>query len=924
LKTVLVFFFLSGAAGLIYEIVWIRMLGLIFGHSVHAITTVLVAFMGGLALGSYLCGRVVDRVESLLKAYGLLEIGIGVYALLTPWLIELVKGAYLGIARSLELPVGVYTLIQFALSSLIILIPTMLMGSTLPLLARFAVRDLGAVGRGVGTLYAVNTFGAVLGTFLAGFELLPRVGMRSTLLIVACLNIAIGVMILLLDRRRDPLPVPHVHPMSPPSGEAPPLHSVITRNQARWLLIGFALSGAVSMVYEVAWTRALTLVIGSTTYAFTIMLLSFLVGIAGGSLLFARLTARGPLAPVWFGALQIAIAASAALVVPLIERLPDVFLRGYQWSHAQGFILWLQAALSIAVMVVPTLCIGATFPCMVQIFSANQSPIGPQVGRIYAFNTTGGIIGSFAAGFLFIPLIGVQPTIRTATAVNLMLGCALVIAFSVGRRPRLAAGFGLAIGLAAIALSPSWDHKIMSSGVAIYANLYTQEPAKWRERLEGQRLLYYKDGISATVSVSESEGVTGLRINGKMDASATSDPNAKSDMPTQLMAGHLPALLHPDPKRAFVIGLGSGVTVGALTQHALERIDVAELEPAVIEASAFFAAQNRNALSHPTVHVAASDGRNFLLTTEERYDLVVSEPSNPWIGGISTLFTVEFFDLVRRHMNENGVMVQWLHGYAMSPEDFRMIAASFRAVFPHATLWATNHADYLLVGTLNPMVVDLDRVRDTYAAIPELRRDMSQSKLVSPEGLLSAFYLDERELERLTLNADLNTDDLLPLEFSAPRNIYQDTIMPNYQALRAVKTSRFPPLRGARLETLDAPAVRVDLAIGYMAKAMYEEALDHLNDALVRDSRYTTAWVLRGWTHRVAGRFPEALQDLQAALRIDPSHAGAYHELGLLFLARKQPREAVTALQYAVELAPDNAEYVSDLLKAIREHPSQS
>jgi spermidine synthase len=651
------------------------------------------------------------------------------------------------------------------------------------------------------------------------------------------------------------------------------------------------------------------------------MLLSFLVGIAGGSLLFARLTARGPLAPVWFGVLQIAIAASAALVVPLFERLPGVFLRGYQFSQAQGFILWLQAALSVAVMLVPTLCIGATFPCMVQIFSANQSPIGPQVGRIYAFNTAGAILGSFAAGFLFIPMIGVQPTIRAATAVNLIVGCALVIAFSVGRRPRLAAGFGLAAGLAAIALSPSWDPKIMSSGVAVYANLYTQEPAKWRERIEGQRLLYYKDGISATVSVSESEGVTGLRINGKMDATATSDPNAKSDMPTQLMAGHLPALLHPDPKRAFVIGLGSGVTVGALTQHALERIDVAELEPAVIEASAFFAAQNRNALSHPAVRVAASDGRNFLLTTAERYDLVVSEPSNPWIGGISTLFTVEFFDLVRRHMNENGVMVQWLHGYAMSPEDFRMIAASFRAVFPHATLWATHHADYLLVGTLNPLVVDLDRVRDTYAALPELRRDMTQSKLASPEGLLSAFYLDERELARLTLDADLNTDDRLPLEFSAPRNIYRDTIASNYQALRAVKTSRFPPLRGARVGDLDAPAVRVDIAIGYMAKAMYEDGLVHLNDALARDPRFTLALVLRGWTHRVAGRFPEALQDLQAAIQIDPSNAGAYHELGLVYRAQKEPRKALAALQYAVGLAPHNAEYVSDLLNASREGP---
>ncbi|MBI3606838.1 MAG: fused MFS/spermidine synthase [Nitrospirae bacterium] len=912
-RAIFLCFFLSGAAGLIYEIVWIRMLGLVFGHTVYAITTVLVAFMGGLGLGSFLGGRLADRTRNLLKIYGRLEIGIGVYCVLTPWLMDVVKAVYLGLARSMDLPFGVYTLIQFFLAALIIVIPTTLMGATLPILTRFSARELGTVGRLVGALYAVNTFGAVLGTYLAGFELLPLLGMRTTLIVAAGLNIAIGGAILFIDRRVETSGVPQEEEAPEPAMAQAPEVPPVSQLVAWWLMVGFALSGSASMIYEIAWTRALTLIIGSSTYAFSAMLLSFLVGIAAGSAWFARRATRAPVTPAWFAALQVGIALSAAAVFPLFDRLPDVFLQGFRISQAPGFILWLQVALSVAVMLAPTFCIGATFPCVAQIFATDRARIGSRVGWVYAGNTLGAIVGAFVAGFLLIPWIGVEATIRSGLAINLAVGLTLVMAWASTMRTKLVAGAGLVVGLVAVTLLPTWDRQVMSSGVSVYATRYASNPtaSSWREKLHAERLLYYKDGISATVTVHQAEGQTILRVNGKADASSV------SDLHTQLMLGHLPAILHPNPKTAFVIGLGSGVTVGALAQYPIDRIDVAEIEPAVVEASDFFSLENRRALSDPRVHTSSADGRNFLLMTPARYDLIISEPSNPWISGVATLFTVEFLDVARRHLAPDGIMIQWVHGYVMAPEDLRMVIASFRTVFPHATLWRTQPGDYLLVGTLTPLVVDLDRVRDVYAANPSVRHDMKRIKFPSAEVLLADFYLDEQELARLTAGAPLNTDDRLPLEFSAPRNLYRDTIEVNADMLRAVKSSGFPPLRGRHLEDLDRPAVQFDLAIGLVAKQYYEDARRHLDNALAKDPKYAQALVLRGWLHKLANRYPEALQDFQAALRINPKDAGTHQQLGLLYLRQKKMDDAVAALKQAVALDPKNPGYADDLATAL-------
>lgn len=784
---VLLAFFLSGASGLMYELVWVRMLGLIFGHTVHAITTVLVVFMGGLALGSYLCGRRIDQVRHLLRTYAWLEIGVGAYAILTPGLIDAIRIVYLSYARRFDPSFEVLTLIQFALSVTVLLVPTALMGATFPVLTRFVTRDPASVGRRVGALYAWNTFGAVVGTYLVGFHLLPAFGMRATLFGTALLNVAIGAMIFFAARLWSEMP--RTDAPTDEKRPARPSPSVVipAPRQVSLLMLGISLSGAVAMIYEIAWTRALTLVIGSSTYAFTATLLSFLIGIAGGSAWVSRRASRRPATPAWFAGLQIAAGLLSLIVFALIDHLPDVFLLGFRFSHAPGFIFVLQITLSIVVMILPTFCLGATFPCVSQLVSTRLSRIGLDVSRVYASNTAGAILGSFAGGFLLVPLLGVQGTIRAAVAANLVAGLILFTDGAAGGRLKLGAAAAIVGGMVALGAVPNWNLAVMSSGVSTYAHYYAEGGASWRRLIE-DRLLFYRDGISSTVTVHEGPEGRTLRVNGKTEASTG------ADMVTQLLIGHIPALLHRDPKAALVIGLGSGVTVGAVTQHELDAIDVVEIEPAVIEASAFFVEENSHALSDPRVRTTVADGRNFLFTTPDRYDLIVSEPSNPWIGGIATLFTVEFLEQARARLTSDGVMAQWVQGYAMAPEDLQMIAATFQTVFPHASLWTPLPGDFLLVGTLGPQIVDLGRIRDRLTSRTGLRQDFTRSGLPTAEAIFKVFALNEHDLVRLGKGATLNTDDLLPLEFSAPRNLYRDTMTLNYNLLQRMKRSRSPAL----------------------------------------------------------------------------------------------------------------------------------
>ncbi len=822
-------FVLSGAAGLVYQIVWMRLLGLIFGHTVFAVATVLAAFMAGLAFGAWLFGRLIDQRGRPLRVYGLIEGAVGLYVLLVPALFAGAQAVYVWLYRALGLSFVSFSLAQFVLVFLILLPPTTLMGASLPVLARFFVRRLEGLGRKVADLYALNTLGAVLGAAATGFFLLPAVGVRAATALAAAINIGVAAWALAADRwGRQPHGAPPVEALAealPPEMDGTEPAQLVT-----WLVLsGAGLAGAASMIYEVAWSRALRLVVGSSVYAFSAMLVTFLAGLALGSLLFARIWGRRRPHTALFGWLEVGVGLTALALVPAFGWLPDLVLAIFRRvSPSPGGALLTQFALSLLVMIVPTTLMGAAFPCAVQLCARALPRLGRDVGRVYSVNTVGAIAGALLGGFLLVPWLGAETAVKAAAGLNTAVGVAALAAGG-GRAiwPRAGAVAVVLLFTAGMIWLPGWDRQIMMGGVSIYAQRFVSEAdptARFRREVASRQLLFYREGINSTVAVERTERMTSLRVDGKVDASNG------ADMMTQLMLGHLPMLLHPLPERILVIGLGSGVTAAAVAQHPVARqINVVELEPAVVEASRFFLRENRGVLDDPRVRVVLGDGRNFILGETGRYDVITSEPSNPWMAGVANLFSLEFYRLARERLAEDGIMVQWVHGYSLFPRELRMVAQTFRQVFPHSTLWRTIRGDYLLVGMASPLRVDYGFVTQRIAAAATVREDLAAIRLDSPLDLLTLFLLDEAALARFADGAPVNTDNRPLLEFAAPLALYAETTEENARLLRKARGAEFPTTANVPAGLLEAR--RVHFARAFWARGEREEAVDQLRKA---------------------------------------------------------------------------------------------
>jgi spermidine synthase len=363
----------------------------------------------------------------------------------------------------------------------------------------------------------------------------------------------------------------------------------------------------------------------------------------------------------------------------------------------------------------------------------------------------------------------------------------------------------------------------MSSGPAIYAGHYLRSGLGVAAALRDKEVLFHRDGATATVSVTRASDTITLRVNGKADAST-----APGDMPTQVMLGHLPLLLHPDPRTVLVIGLGSGITAGSVVRHPIERLDIIEIEPVVVEASGFFAQENGNVLRDPRVRLTIADGRNFLLTTPERYDVIASEPSNPWLGGVASLFSVEFFQLARQHLRPGGLMLQWVHAYSLLPEDFQMIVKTFRTAFPSTSIWQVTGGDFLLLGRADAAPLDLNRLKNRYETNPGLRSDLARIGISDWAGILGYFLLGDKDATRYAEDAQLNTDDRLRLEFSAPRALYLDTGFPNWQLMRGFKTADLPDLTPESRGELERPEVRAEIGATLLRLGAPEDARRYL------------------------------------------------------------------------------------------------
>ena len=865
--------FLSGATALVYEVVWLRMLGLVFGHTVHAVTTILAAFMGGLGLGSYVFGRRAAGLSDPIRAYGFLEIGIGVSCALTPALFWLAARAYPGLHATLTTSYTAFSLVQFGLVFVILLVPTALMGATLPVLVQGLARDEVEVPRTVGTLYAMNTAGAVLGVALAGYVLLPEWGNRAVLWTAAVANVAIGLVVIGYGSRHQSVRERRATAAGNGRRETSEADAPSGRLEARLIAAALVISGAVSMVYEVAWTRALALVIGSSTYAFSAMLLAFLIGIAGGAAAYSRFWGGARAGPVAFATIQGGIGLTVALVMLVFERMPEVVLMALQHSVSPVFVQAVQVMVSSLALLGPALLIGATFPCAVAAWASTTARAGADTGRLYALNTLGAIAGTVLTGFLLVSTIGVHASITAGIVTNLGLAACL---FAIPLRAVSAWRWGaVAVALVAAAVVPflpRWNPQVMTSGVAIYALEYLPDVmggagAPWRDRRE---IVFYRDGPTATVAVTRAGDRVSLRVNGKVDAS-----NNLADMPTQFMLGHLPLLLHPDPREVLVIGLGSGITTGAVARHPVRHLDIVEIEPAVVEASKFFVRENGNVLGDPRTRLLVADGRNFLLTTPNRYDVIASAPSNPWIGGLASLFSREFFGLARQRLRPGGLMVQWIQGYGLAPRDLAMVVATFQSVFPATSVWQVAQGDYLLVGRPELAPLDLRSIKERWEAIKGLREDLGLIGIEDWPGVLGFFLLGEADVARLSVDKPLNTDDRLELEFSAPLGLLVDTAALNYRMLQSARTSTRPALTPESAGEIERPAAQYAMGLVPFAQRRWTDSLIWFRRALELDPDYTPAALKAAQASLHIGRPSDALAFAQRVLAKEPQHPEA-------------------------------------------------
>jgi spermidine synthase len=875
---IFLFFFVSGATGLIYEVVWTRLLTLVMGNTHYSISTVLTAFMGGLALGSFVGGKLIDRKFNPLAAYALLEAGIGLYCLLIPSLIDFVFPVFKWIYLNWGDSYTQASLVRFLICVSILIVPATFMGATLPVLSKFVSRDEAQIGKDVGTLYSINTFGAVFGAWASAFIFMRLWGVQSTIWITALLNLAISAVIFLVFK--PPLKV------STSMEKESPLSPLDKKEKL--ILLSFALSGMVALVYQIAWNRILSLLLGSSIYAFSLILTVFILGLALGTASFSRLLTRFDDLMKAYGITQILIGVSALAIIPLFDTIPFVNRWVYEnWGLQFEFIQFTNFLIIFALLFMPTFFMGAQFPLVTKMVARKMETLGRQVGRIYACNTLGTIVGSFVAGFILIPALGMQTTLLSGVFLNVLLG--VIILMLASRLSLNLKTYGLPAVLmlcvlAAKTIEP-WDTSVISSGSFMPYRIADLKEAE----LKKNKILFFKEGMHTTVTTELSvSGNIFLRVNGKTDASLA------LDMRTQLLSGYLPMLFHPDPKSALVVGQGSGITLGAVEQFPVEEITLVEISPAVIEGSRFFEPFNHHALDDKRVTVKLEDGRNHIALTANTYDVIVSEPSNPWISGVGALFTVDFFKLLKKRLNPGGVACIWVHTN-MSPESFKSIIRSFSKEFPFVSMWESIAGDdYLLIGSEVEYGLSYEKAQQ-YLSNKTVGRDLHRIGINNIPDLLSLMIMSREKLLEFSASAPLHTDDNSLLEFNAPKYVYKDE--------RAVLVRQLTPFIKMEPEFVRFSNTEVDIREKAMKRfSLLERSESQIED--IKNKAQLERLLDQAKDAYNVGDISTALKSYEKILTLDSDHILTYHNMGNIFHELELMDRAESAYKSTIRINP--------------------
>lgn len=966
---VLVCFFLSGLTGLLYEILWTRMIVKIIGGAPFAVSIILTVFMGGLGLGAYLVSKKIDDIkepEKLLKLYGILELTIGVYALAVPVLLKALLPFYSLLYNSLYSYFFLYNLLTFIGVSIILGIPVVCMGATLPVLCRFYINKLSHLGTHVGLLYGLNTVGAAFGALLGGFWLIDKLGVTYTLLFAVVINCMIGIYCVYIIPRivaRTSVATRKGADAKISIAAAGAVKTGLPSSSGTMMgaLTIFAVSGFCAMAYEVIWTKLLGLIVGPTMYSFTIVLITFILGLALGSVAFGWLADKVK-EPIW---LLISTQIAAALSVLAVSQFfgnSQLFFSKLIFTFKDQFALLnlSKAAILFCVMMLPTLCLGATFPLVGKIFTQSVSTVGRSLGVAYTVNTIGAVLGSFSAGFLLIPLIGKEKGLSLIIGLQLLSSLLIAIIILVKKREGMfKRPFVIISALAGLLLCfylPVWNHQLLSIGKYYNFNekdTTVQDVSWWESLLRGSeilfklydpnqiKLVYYGDGIGGFITVLKYTDAFG-NLSYFLNTSGKTDASSKGDLPTQTLLAHIGMLVHPNPKAIMVLGLASGITAGEVLHYPIDKLDVVEISREVVAASAFFLPWNNNVLANPKTNLIIQDGRAHLLLTKQKYDVIISEPSNPWMAGMATLFTQDFFTLAKERLNDEGIFVQWIHSYHMDWPTFALVGRTFTRVFPNSLLLTTGtNSDFLLVGFKGE-----NAIRSLEHAEQKLQYIRKSKNVTLANAKILYRFIVSEDLPALFGEGEIHSDARPRLEYTAPKVMFTNDpmILKNI----ATKARIRPEIKLMQMsnnldEVIDVSAYDISVHLPFQQinlsgatpsqnerflklvdKYCAENIIDYftlthtatrqrcvsakietMKNNIDRLPDKARSYVILAQLYRQEGNLSEAAAYFSKSIQLNPDNASAHEGVADYYYKKGMIEKSIAEYRYAIRLAPN-------------------
>jgi len=887
------------------------MLVLIFGNTMLAASTVLTAYMAGLAAGSFFAGKYIDKKpRPLIRIYALLEGGIGLFALAFPFLLKLVEPVYTGLYATLEGNNAVFNLVRFVICFLLILIPTFLMGATLPVLIKRFVKSSDSIGREMGILYGLNTAGAVVGSVACGFLFLGILGMKLSTLVGIAVNLSVALAAWLIGKNDKKTTSPETTAETPVTKEinetGTPIPQEYGSGTVLTVMIGTALSGFCALAYEVLWTRMLNLFFHNTVYSFTTILATFLTGIALGSFIYSKFFSRIKWKVTLFVILEIGIGIIAYLTPFVFTTLYEVL-----FSKPSLTLIILKAGV---IIFLPTLLMGMALPLAIQICQRGPQREGRSVGTVYAVNTLGSILGSFAAGFVFVPLLGIHKSVILVAGLNLLAGLLAVLSFLRTRmRVVYSAAFIVLVGIL-----------FLGASTPLFYNLYQAKQPTAKIKL-------YKEGKVANVLVYDfyQDGYKDLYLNGIEEASSRL-------WHVQLfkVLGILPAMIHDNPDNAVMIAFGAGMSAGACAQQ-VKSLECAELNPDIHQVAEIFKHENLDVIHNPHLKMVINDGRNHILLTPRKYSLIISDATNPLTFDSWTLYTKEFYEQCKKKLKPGGIFCQWVP-IPLPNDAIKVILNTFRSVFPHMSFWCIyGSSQCLMLGTPERLKIDYRELSGRLNPILK-SSGLEEFGVDSVEKFLSFFLIGEDKLNEMFKGFDkINTDDLPQAHFypgidtsgfqtSLDMLKYQESIMQYLtnmgdQESRLKKTfdhfitlSQFLNCGFLFSNDIEYKKAAIFLSennlpgdknVTCMLKYDVLKKEYFVNRVKQYPGEPTTLFNL-GFIDYKEGKYDRAIDRFKQAIKLDPDFTNAYMSLAYTYIDAKKYDEAVEMLMEAKRVCP--------------------